>query len=54
MDRPPTTPGTMPATNSLTTEESDMAPYRIIGIDGGMMMASDAAEELTEAENGRG
>ena len=39
-------PGTMPATNSCTTEVSAITAYRIIGIDGGMMTASVAADDI--------
>ena len=44
----------MPATNSCTTELSDMTPYRIIGIEGGMITARVAEEEVTAAAKGRG
>src|SRR5210317_743719 len=48
---PPRTPGMIPATKSWTTELSDMTAYRIMGIDGGMMMAMVAEEEVTAAAN---
>ena len=47
-------PGTMPATNSCTTEVSAITAYRIIGIDGGMITASVAADDITAAANGAG
>ena len=39
----------IPATKSWVIEASVSAPYRIIGIDGGMMTASEAEEEVTAA-----
>src|SRR5689334_17467741 len=51
INRPPRTPGTTPPTNSLTTDVSAIAAYRIIGIDGGMITASVAEEDSTAAEN---
>ena len=48
---PPKTPGMIPATKSWTTELSDMTAYRIMGIDGGMMMAMVAEDEVTAAAN---
>ena len=47
-------PGTMPATKSCTTEVSAITAYRIIGIDGGMITASVAADDMTAAANGAG
>ena len=44
----------MPATKSCTTEVPAITAYRIIGIDGGMMIASEAVEEVTAAVNGPG
>ena len=44
----------MPATNICTTDVPAMTAYRIIGIDGGMMIASVAVEEVTAAVNGPG
>ena len=44
----------MPATNIWTTEVPAMTAYRIIGIDGGMMIASVAVDEVTAAVNGPG
>ena len=40
-----------PATNIFTTDSSAMAAYRIIGIDGGMMMARLADEDEIAAAN---
>ena len=40
-----------PAMNSWTIDASASAPYKIIGIEGGMMIASDADEEVTAAAN---
>src|SRR6266542_1203143 len=47
----PMIPGMMPATNNLTTEVCAITAYRIIGIDGGMMMARLAADEVVAAAN---
>ena len=44
----------MPATKSWTTELSDMTAYRIMGIDGGMMMAMVAEDDVTAAAKPRG
>ena len=41
----------MPATKSCTIEVPESAPYRIIGIEGGMMMASEAEDEVIAAAN---
>ncbi len=54
MVMPAISPGTRPATNSCTTEAPAMTAYRIIGIDGGMMIASEAVDEVTAAVNGPG
>ena len=43
----------MPATNSFTIELPDITPYRIIGIEGGMMMARLAEEDVTAAVKAR-
>ena len=51
---PPSTPGTIPATNNCTTELSDITAYRIIGIEGGIMIAMDAEDEVIAAANGAG
>ena len=50
--RPPITPGRIPATKSSTTELPDMTPYRIIGIEGGMMTAKVAEDDVTAAAKG--
>ena len=50
--KPPNKPGTMPATNSCVTDDSDITAYKIIGIDGGIMMANDAEDDVTAAANG--
>ena len=42
-------PGTMPATKSFNTDTSAIAPYRIIGIDGGIMIASEAEDDVIAA-----
>ncbi len=42
----------MPATNNCVTDVSAMTAYKIMGMDGGIMMASDAAEEQMAAANG--
>ena len=52
--KPPMMPGTMPATNSCTTDVSAITAYRIIGIDGGMMTASVAADDITAAASAAG
>src|SRR3970282_3058882 len=52
--RPTIRPGTMPATNNCTTEVPAITAYRIIGIEGGMMIAIDADEEVTAAVKGPG
>ena len=44
----------MPATKICTTEVSAITAYRIIGIDGGMMTASVAADDIIAAANGLG
>ena len=44
----------MPATKSWTTEVSAITAYRIIGIDGGMITASVAADDITAAASGAG
>lgn len=44
----------MPATNICTTEVPAITAYRIIGIDGGMMIASDADDDVMAAVNGPG
>ena len=54
MRRPPSTPGTIPATKSSTTELPDITPYRIMGIDGGMMTAKVADDDVTAAAKGVG
>src|SRR3954469_4323168 len=51
---PPMIPGTMPATNSCTTDVSAITAYRIIGIDGGMITASVAADDIDAAANADG
>jgi len=48
---PPRTPGIIPATNSCTTELSDITAYKIMGIEGGMIMAMVAEEDVTAAAN---
>ena len=40
-----------PAINNCTIEVSDNAPYKIIGIEGGIMIARDAVELVSAAEN---
>jgi len=45
------TPGMMPATNSFTADSCAMAAYRIIGIEGGMMIARLAEDDVTAAAN---
>ena len=50
----PMMPGTMPATKSCTTELPDITAYRIIGIEGGMMIASEAEDEVIAAANSLG
>ena len=50
MPAAPSRPGTNPATNNCSTLVFADTAYRIIGIDGGMMMASDADDEVTAAE----
>ncbi len=45
----PSRPGTIPATNSFTTEVCAMTAYRIIGIEGGMMMARLADDDIVAA-----
>ena len=52
--KPPSTPGTMPATNICTTEVSAITAYRIMGIEGGMITASVAAEDMIAAASGAG
>src|SRR5918992_509390 len=54
MRKPAMRPGTIPAMNIWTTEVSAMTAYRIIGIEGGMMIASEALEEVTAAVNAAG
>ncbi len=54
MPKPAMMPGTMPATKILTTEVSAITAYRIIGIDGGMITASVADEDITAAANSFG
>jgi hypothetical protein len=44
----------MPATNNCTTEVSAITAYRIIGIEGGMITASVAAEDITAAASALG
>ncbi len=44
----------MPATKSWTTEVSAITAYRIIGIDGGMITASVAADDIAAAASGAG
>ena len=39
----------MPATNSLTTEVCAITAYSTIGIEGGMMMARLAADDMVAA-----
>ena len=45
------TPGTMPATNSCTTEVSAITAYSTMGIEGGMMTARVAEEDMIAAAN---
>ncbi|MNW17400.1 hypothetical protein D3C71_2165780 [compost metagenome] len=54
MPPPPRMPGTMPATKICTTEASAITAYRIMGIEGGMMMASVAEDDVTAAANSFG
>ena len=42
-------PGTTPAMKSLTMDAPVMAPKRIMGMDGGMMIAIVADEDKTAA-----
>ena len=44
----------IPATNIFTTEVPAMTAYKIIGIEGGMMIASVAAEDIIAAASGAG
>ena len=53
INTPPIKPGTIPATNSSITELPDITAYRIIGIDGGMITARVADDEVTAAANSR-
>ena len=46
-------PGRIPATNSSTTDAPDITPYRIMGMDGGMITARVADDEVTAAANSR-
>src|SRR3954468_567925 len=48
---PPMIPGTIPATNSCTTEVPAITAYRIIGIEGGMITASVAEDDMTAQAN---
>ena len=43
----------MPATNNCTTEVSAITAYRIIGIDGGMMMPSVPPDMIAPSVNFR-
>ena len=54
MAPPHSTPGMMPATNNCTTEVSAITAYRIIGIEGGMITASVADDEVMAAANSFG
>ena len=44
----------MPATKMRTTDVSAITAYRIIGIEGGMMTASVADDDITAAANSFG
>ena len=44
----------MPATKSWTTDVSAITAYRIIGIEGGMITASVADDDITAAASGAG
>jgi hypothetical protein len=48
------TPGTMPARNSCEIEVLVTTPYRIIGIDGGMMMPTTDEATMIAAASGAG
>src|SRR5207302_10033316 len=48
------TPGANPVRNSLVTDVPAITAYRIMGMLGGMMMASDAATDVSPAVNAGG
>ena len=48
----PNNPGIIPATNNCSTDVPADVAYKIIGMDGGIIMAKEADEEVTAAANG--
>lgn len=48
---PPMKPGTNPATNNCSTEVLAETAYRIIGMEDGIIIASQSEDEVTAADS---